>query len=115
MRFLMKAFLGLSLLGMGLAGWAGEYLSGRNVTQVGCHNTNSVCYVTLNGNSFGGTLGCTQSSINQFRFDNGDTATGRTAYSSFLAAMLGGKSVIVYLDGCTSQGYPKLSYFSING
>jgi hypothetical protein len=92
---------------------AGENVGPRKVLDVGCHNTNGICYVTLDGSAFGATLGCPSAPTKEFRFDNGDTIIGRRAYASFLAALMSGKSVSVYLEGCTSQGAPNLIYFHV--
>jgi hypothetical protein len=92
---------------------AGEYIGPRKILDLGCHNTDGTCYVTLDGSAFGSTLGCVVGSITEFRFDNGDTADGRRAYASFLSASIAGKSISVYLDGCTVQGYAKLVYFRV--
>src|SRR6266568_7193294 len=73
--------------------WAGESVGPRKVLDVGCHNTDGTCYVTLDGSAFGSTLGCLTGATTEFRFDNGDTTIGRRAYASFLSALLSGKSV----------------------
>ena len=92
---------------------AAEGTGPRRILDVGCHNTDGTCYVTLDGTSFGASLGCAKAPTTQFRFDNGDTAIGKRSYASFLSAFLSGKSVSVYLEGCTSQGFPKLIYFNL--
>lgn len=104
-------------IGMSLSStnaFAGESVASRKVVSVGCHNTDGICYINLDGSPFGSTLGCAIGGLNEFRFDNGDTSIGRRAYASFLAASLSGKSVTVTLEGCTSQGYPKLAYFLVS-
>jgi len=103
---------------IGLAAWSGgalaaEYVGNRMVTDVGCHHVNPICYVTLDGAAFGSSLGCPVASSNEFRFDDGDTAIGRRSYASLLAAFLAKKHISVVLDGCTSQGAPKLYYFHV--
>lgn len=104
----------------GLAIWGGSALAGesvgpRKIIDIGCHNGDGTCFVTLDGEAFGSTLGCLNASGKEFRFDNGDTAVGRRSYASLLAAFLSGKSVSVYLDGCTAQGFSKLAYFHVSG
>lgn len=92
---------------------AGETLGARKIVGLGCHNTNGVCFVTLDGGAFGATLGCSVGATNDFRFDNGDTANGKRTYAALVAASIAGKSVSVYVDGCTSQGYPNLIYYYV--
>src|SRR5258706_16279759 len=79
------------------AAWAGENVGPRKVVNVGCHNVDGICFVTLDGSAFGSTLSCPVTSTTEFRFDNGDTTVGRRTYASFLAALVGGKSVFVFL------------------
>ncbi|WP_426323355.1 hypothetical protein [Pseudoduganella sp. R-43] len=93
---------------------ASEYVAGRKVVGVGCHNTDGICFVTLDGSAFGATLGCANGASNEFRFDNGDTSIGKRAYASFLAAALAGKTISVSVEGCTVQGYSKLAYFFVS-
>lgn len=83
-----------------------------HVTQIGCHYTDNICYVTLDSANFGASLGCA-SPGQQFRFDAADTEPGKRAYASFMAAYLAQKTVAVALDGCSAQGYPTLRYFSV--
>lgn len=92
---------------------ASELVGPRNIVSVGCHNGSGTCFITLDGASFGGSLGCANGPINQFRFDNGDTDDGKRSFAAFLAAYLNGKRTTVYLDGCTTQGYPQLIYYTI--
>jgi len=92
---------------------AGESVQARKIVGLGCHNFNGICFVTLDGSAFASTLGCSVGTINEFRFDNGDTAIGKRTYAALLAASIAGKAVTVYLDGCTSQGYPNLSYYYV--
>jgi len=94
--------------------FASESVAGRKVVGVGCHGADGICYVTLDGSPFGASLSCASGTSNDFRFDNGDTSSGKRAYASFLAAALAGKTVSVTLEGCTSQGYSKLAYYFIS-
>ncbi|QNW97025.1 hypothetical protein IC797_11670 [Acinetobacter seifertii] len=93
--------------------FAGENVNGREITDIGCHSINGTCYVTLSGDSFGTTLGCANTATHEFRFDDADTTNGKRAYASLLAAFLTNKTVDIFLDGCTSQGAPKLQYFHV--
>ncbi|HET7329842.1 hypothetical protein [Dyella sp.] len=92
---------------------ADETPASRNIVSLGCHDVGGTCYVTLDGPSFGSSLGCSVGATTQFRFDNGNTDEGRRAYASFLAAYLSGKRVTVDLSGCSTQGYPQLVYYYI--
>ena len=96
-----------------LNAYAGENIGPSKIVLLGCHNTSGTCYVRLDSGPFGASLGCATGPATEFRFDNRDTANGRRSYASFLAAKLSGKSVTVYLDGCTTQGFPQLQYFWI--
>lgn len=94
---------------------AGESIGPRTIASIGCHNTDGTCYVVLVGSAFGASLGCTSGATTEFRFDNGETAVGRRTYASLLAAHLSNRPVNVYLEGCTSQGVPRLIYFHVLG
>jgi len=111
--FFSKISLLVLLLTAGIA-HAGEALGGRFVTNVGCHSEDGTCYVFLSGASFGSTLGCPAGAGRHFRFDNANTENGRRTHASFMAAMLAGKTVDVYVHGCNVNGIPKLSYFTVN-
>jgi len=99
---------------MSASSFASESALNRKIQSVGCHNTNGTCYVSLDGAPFGSTLGCPIASTNEFRFDNAETAEGKRAYASFMAAFLSGKSVDVTLTDCSSQGVPKLHYYNLH-
>ena len=108
------AVLTLALSSVSVSVNAGENVGGRKIVDIGCHSGDGTCFVTLDGAPFGASLSCRTSATNEFRFDNGDTAIGRRTYASFLAAMLSGRTVSVYIDGCSSQGAPTLLWFHIN-
>lgn len=67
----------LGMLALGTA-HADENVVARRITNIGCHHVNSVCYVTLDGATFGAAENCAAApaGANQFRFDNADTAGG---------------------------------------
>lgn len=93
---------------------AAEYVSGRQITNIGCHHGDGTCFVTLDGAPFGANEGCSQGPAhNQFRFDNADTPHGRRTYASLLMAFTTGRRVSVAIYGCSTQGVPSLSYFQI--
>lgn len=91
-----------------------EYVPARYIVDLGCHNTNGTCYVTLDGSGFGSSLGCALGVTTQFRFDDADTAIGRRSWASMLFAFSMKKHVGVSVNGCTAQGYPKLDFFVIS-
>lgn len=115
MKSPLRAVAFTFLIALGFAGncKADEQPASRNIVSLGCHDVNGICFVTLDGPSFGSTLGCSVGATTQFRFDNGDTDEGKRAYASFLAAFMAGKKVTVDLSGCSSQGYPQLVYYYI--
>jgi len=86
----------------------------RKIVDIGCHNVDAICFVTLDGPSFGTNLSCPVSQTNEFRFDNNDTPIGRRTFAALLAAYLSGKKVAVSLEGCSIQGYPLIKYFHIS-
>ncbi|WP_228277584.1 hypothetical protein [Acinetobacter dispersus] len=103
----------LFILGMTSQTYAGEDVQGRKIIDIGCHRDIGTCYVTLDGPAFGSSLKCLHGATNQFRFDDSDSVNGRRAYASLLAAFLQGKTVDVFLDGCSVQGAPLMQYFHI--
>lgn len=92
---------------------AGESVEGRQILLVGCHLSDNTCFATLDGPQFGGTLGCAVGATNEFRFENADTEPGKRAYGTLLASSLSGRRVTVFVEGCTGQGRPKLSYYNV--
>lgn len=114
-KIIFSFILGLGLAMGGRDALAGELVGPRKIVDLGCHNMDGTCFVTLAGDAFGATQGCVSALSNDFRFDNGDTAVGKRSYASLLAAFLSGKSVTVYLEGCTAQGVAKLAWFHISG
>jgi hypothetical protein len=96
-----------------LNAYAGEDVIARKIVDFGCQNNNGTCFVDLDGAAFGASLGCPTGATNQFRFDNSDTAVGKRTLAAFMAAYLSGKHVAVHLEGCSSQGYPTITYFYI--
>lgn len=101
------------ILSMITSVYAGEDIFDRKIIDIGCHRDNGICYVIVDGQSFGSSLGCPYGLTNQFRFDDADSINGRRAYASLYAAFLLGKSISVYLSGCTQQGAPLLQYFHV--
>jgi hypothetical protein len=104
------ALLGALVLG---TAQADDYVTGRHITDIGCHHVDSTCYVSLDGAAFGAAENCVQTlaGSNEFRFDNADTANGRRTYASLLAAFLSQRPVSVLIRGCSAQGMPSLVYF----
>lgn len=94
-------------------GHASETLNDRQITSIGCHALEGICYVTLDGPNFGGGEGCSSGATNEFRWDDADGPNGRRAYASLLAAHSQLRLVNVTISGCSSQGWPKLSSYRI--
>lgn len=110
---MLKKILILLIITTGSIANAAENLYTREISNIGCHYMNEICYVNLSGEQFGSTLGCYIKSTDQFRFDS-STSIGRRAYASFLAAFLAKKTINVTLEGCSSDGWPSLKWFFIN-
>ena len=106
------AFAVLTLEAM-TASQATEFVNDRRIASIGCHATTASCYVTLDGASFGSGEGCTSGATNEFRWDDADAANGQRAYSSMLAAYLQQNLLNVTINGCSSQGWPKLSTYRL--
>lgn len=87
-------------------------ISNRKIINIGCHHVDAICYVTLSGEPFGNNLNCAYKNINQFRFE-ANNVNGRRTYASLYAAYLSKKLVSVYLEGCSPDGRPSISYYSI--
>lgn len=81
------------------------------VSGLGCHNTDNVCWVQIEG--FSSSAYCNNSS--QLRWDAGST-WGSRWYATFLAAQMSGKRIFleVLSTGCSSQGYPTFVYGSVS-
>jgi len=92
--------------------FAGEDITYRKITTIGCHHVDGTCYASLSGETFGNTLSCPYKNVNQFRFD-ASTTNGKRTYASLYAAYLSKKFVDVYLDGCSSDGRPSILWFHI--
>jgi hypothetical protein len=79
------------------------------VTLLGCHNTDNMCWVEVEG--FTGTPACGTSY--QFRWDAG-TAWGSRWYATLLAAKASGNRVRLEIASyCSAQGYPTFLYGSV--
>ncbi|MCS0583189.1 hypothetical protein NX784_16485 [Massilia pinisoli] len=92
---------------------ADEETGWRKIVDIGCHHVGGTCFVALDGAAFGASLGCPGAPTNQFRFDDGNTVTGRRTDSTLLAAAMSGKSVSIHLTGCSSQGTPTLAWYHV--
>jgi hypothetical protein len=79
------------------------------VKAVGCHNTDNVCWVEVEG--FTGSANCGTSY--QLRWDAG-TAWGTRWYATLLAAKATGDRVRLEIASyCSPQGYPTFLYGSV--
>lgn len=111
-RIFLTVSSALAALMIGASAFAGESVFARRIVSIGCHNFDGVCFVTLDGAPFGSNLGCS-TARNDFRFENAATEDGKRTYASLLAGHIAGKPVTVQLDGCTSEGVPKLIWFHV--
>jgi hypothetical protein len=114
----IKPWAGFATAALGLL-WAmpsqsAEYIQQRRITAMGCHHGNGVCYVSVDGAPFGGSEGCRSGAVNEFRWDDADTPNGRRTYASMLAAFSQNKRVSVAIVGCSAQGVPSLSYYTVH-
>lgn len=105
-------FVSTLILPMTSISFAGETVSNRKITDIGCHLTDGTCYVTLYGEPFGAYENCPSKITNVFRF-NSTTVHGRRAYASFYGAFLAKKNVEVYIDGCYETGSPTITYYHV--
>lgn len=113
----MKRYIGCAVAACALlssfSARADEETGWRKIVDIGCHHSGGTCFVTLDGAAFGASLGCPGAPTNQFRFDDGDTVTGRRTFTALLAAFTTGKSVSIHLTGCSVQGVPTLAWYHI--
>jgi hypothetical protein len=113
-----KPWLGVAAAVLGLL-WAlpsqaAEYIQQRRIIAMGCHHNDGTCYVAVDGAPFGGGEGCRSGAVNEFRWDDADTPNGRRTYASMLAAFSQNKRVSVAISGCSSQGIPRPSYYTVH-
>lgn len=92
---------------------ADEGVNDRKIVGIGCHQVNGTCFVTLDGPAFGANEGCLNASTNQFRWDDADQPNGKRTFAALYGAYLSGKSVSVYISGCSAQSSPSLNYYII--
>ncbi|MDR0235019.1 hypothetical protein [Acinetobacter sp.] len=102
----------LFFLGFNSLSLASEDIFERKILSIGCHNVDGICYVTVNGESFGSTLGCNYTTTNQFRFD-ASTPIGKRTYASLYGAFLTKKIISAHLAGCSSDGRPSIVWYEI--
>ncbi|GFE79856.1 hypothetical protein GCM10011487_18560 [Steroidobacter agaridevorans] len=104
----MFASSALALVMVLLSQHAAAEAVGR-VVAVGCHNTDNVCWVEVEG--FTGSPACGTSY--QLRWDAG-TAWGNRWYATLLAAKASGNRVRLEIASyCSAQGYPTFLYGSV--
>jgi hypothetical protein len=98
---LVASFLSFSTLAAGSTG-------PRKIQNIGCHNTDSVCYITIEG----APVGSSNCQGNSIRWDSG-TVFGKNHLALFMAAFYQGKQVDLYIpDNCFSlqPNYPTFLY-----
>ncbi|CAM9339415.1 hypothetical protein J0904_00260 [Acinetobacter bereziniae] len=109
---LKKMMLLFVLMTISFASFAAEDIYARKILSIGCHHVDGICYVTVSGENFGSSLGCSYTSTNQFRFD-GSTQIGKRTYASLYGAFLAKKTIQANLTGCSSDGRPSIAWFMI--
>jgi len=106
-----KIMLILMLMVTSIVSFAAEEIYARKILSIGCHHVDGICYVSVSGEYFGSSLGCSYTSINQFRFD-GSTPIGKRTYASLYGAFLAKKSIHASLAGC-SDGRPSIAWYMV--
>lgn len=91
--------------------FAAEEIYARKILSIGCHHVDGTCYVSVSGEYFGSSLGCSYTSTNQFRFD-GSTSIGKRTYASLYGAFLAKKSIHASLAGCL-DGRPSIVWYMV--
>jgi hypothetical protein len=92
--------------------FAGENTGPRSITDMGCDNVDSICYINISGPPAGGSLGC---SSNYIEWNSINDANGKNTYAALLAAFASGKQVNVYIGACLAArpSYPTIWYFNV--
>nr|VFJ93504.1 MAG: hypothetical protein BECKLFY1418B_GA0070995_10472 [Candidatus Kentron sp. LFY] len=93
--------------------YAGYHTGVRNIVNMGCHNVDNTCYVTISGSSIG-PPSCNSTSI---RWNEKYDANGKSVLALLTAAFLGGKQVSFAIsDSCYQyqNNYPTFTYFFIH-
>jgi hypothetical protein len=92
------------ILAWGQTGWSGF----RAITDFGCHNIDSTCFLTVDGPPVSGGSGCTSNSI---RWDSKNDPNGKTWLAIILAAKASGGRVGFNINRC----YPaQINYPTFN-
>lgn len=86
----------------------------RSIVDIGCHEGNGTCFVTLDGSAFGGGENCRAGASTELRWDDADQANGKRTFAALYGAFLAGKQVNIEFAGCTSQGYVGVAWFHIH-
>jgi len=116
MKTLILLFMFAFSMGIFMSSYAnaGESVSGRQITSIGCHEVNGICYVSIDGAAFGANEGCANVPTNQFRWDDADQPNGKRTFAALYAAYIASKKVDVYIEGCTTQSFPAVKYFNVH-
>lgn len=100
----------LSLLPV--AAYAGTPSGDRNILNIGCHNTNTTCFVQISGASVGPGA-CSSTSI---RWDVEGDANGMVALTHLTTAFIAGKMVSFQIsDSCfaNQSSYPTFDWWFV--
>ena len=81
----------------------------REIERIGCHLSDSTCFVEISGNPVG-PESCRSTSI---RWNNDSAANGKEMLSLLMAAFAAGKQVNFNIVGSCYGTYPTFSYINI--
>lgn len=84
----------------------------RNITDMGCHNVDATCYISLDGNPVtGGGPSCVSNSL---RWSTA-TVWGKNWLALIMSAKAQGKMITFFVSSCYSSqaAYPTFDYGSI--
>ena len=91
-----------NLLSAETSGW-------RNILDLGCHDFDGTCYVTLDGAPVTGSPGCSSNSI---RWNAQSDINGKSTLAIMMMANATGSKVSIYTDKCypAQAAFPQLTY-----
>nr|VFK21079.1 MAG: hypothetical protein BECKLFY1418C_GA0070996_10852 [Candidatus Kentron sp. LFY] len=108
-----KATIIMIALLLPIAASAAYHTGVRNIVNMGCHNVDNTCYVTISGSSIGPSS-CNSTSI---RWNEKYDANGKSVLALLTAAFLAGKRASFAIsDSCYQyqNNYPTFTYFFIH-
>lgn len=93
-------------------GMSAESSGFRNITDLGCHNGDGTCYISLDGAPVTGASGCSSNSI---RWDSRNDANGKATLALMMMAKSLNLKVLVYTSSCypLQPAFPQIQYVNI--